>query len=476
MTESAAPTVLPAGGEPISIDAYTGAEVVTGTFSSRYDAWAVGAARVTARKTLVPTPADPAKWQDPRVGWGLVLPEREGVDAADLATADDAPEPIRQLAAARGAKVLRYRAGSTFADWTLRDYAGGGDRLNAASPVGTGPHEVPLYLLIYGSPGEIPWAVQYSLNPVRCVGRLDLTGAALEHYVAAVLDEWSDSGTRYESPLVWSVDHGGGDITTLMRDTVGAPVFERLAADPDMILARFLDGSHLPSTGAALRTALGECLPRLVVTTSHGMTGPLNDVAAMRDSLGLLVDHDHAAVPPGDLLDGWQPDGAIWFAQACCSAGADSPSAYAGLFDASTTLGQVLTGVAAVGATTAPLPRALLGAPKPLRAFIGHVEPTFNWTLSFPPNRQVLSADIVTAMYDRLCSGLPVGLALSLYYKPIASLLLAHSRAVGRFDVAVGTDAAQALDLAVYSKVTAYDRANLVVLGDPAVAMPLPGS
>ena len=35
----------------------------------------------------------------------------------------------------------------------------------------------------------------------------------------------------------------------------------------------------------------------------------------------------------------------------------------------------------AFGAFTTPLPRALLGATRPLRAFVGHVEPTFDWTL-----------------------------------------------------------------------------------------------
>ena len=79
--------------------------------------------------------------------------------------------------------MLRYRARAQFGDWALRDYAGGGDRLNAESPVGIGPQDVPKYLLIYATPEEVPWHVQYALNPVRFVGRLDLTGDALANYV-----------------------------------------------------------------------------------------------------------------------------------------------------------------------------------------------------------------------------------------------------------------------------------------------------
>jgi hypothetical protein len=61
------------------------------------------------------------------------------------------------------------------------------------------------------------------------------------------------------------------------------------------------------------------------------------------------------------------PDGAIWFAQACCSAGSDSPTNYAGLFESGTLLDQTLTGIAKVGADIAPLPRALLDAAQLLR-------------------------------------------------------------------------------------------------------------
>ena len=68
-----------------------------------------------------PDPPDPANWRDPRVGWGLILPESAGLTDDQLAGAGDAPEPIQALVAARQGKVLRYRAGKTLADSTLRD-------------------------------------------------------------------------------------------------------------------------------------------------------------------------------------------------------------------------------------------------------------------------------------------------------------------------------------------------------------------
>jgi hypothetical protein len=276
MTDIGAELAAP-GDAPVGINAFTGEQPATGSIVPNYAAWALTPG-VGAKKQLVPSPADPADWADERIGWGVVLAEPPGLDAAALATADDAPEPIRALVDARKGKVLRYRAGSTFANWTLRDYAGGGDLLTAASPPGSGPKQLPMYLLIYGSPAQIPWQVQYSLHPVRQVGRLDLTGDGLANYVQALLTDWSGSAGRYDAPVVWSVDFGGGDITTLMREALGAPVFDKLSKDSDMGSATYVDGSVADASGAVLAKTLKSNTPYLVVTTSHGMTGPLDDV------------------------------------------------------------------------------------------------------------------------------------------------------------------------------------------------------
>jgi hypothetical protein len=460
-------------GGPVAIDAYTGEASATGQFAADTRAWALATPKY-GKPQMRPDPPDSKNWRDRRVGWGLILPEPPCRTADQLAGAGDAPAPIQALVAARHGKVLRYRPGAKFADWTLRDYAGQGDLLNAASPLGAGPQQLPKYLLIYATPAEVPWHVQFALNPVRCVGRLDLVGDALDHYVTALTDGWSAAGAAYSSPVVWAVDHGSGDITALMRESVASPIFKALSADHEMGSATFIDGSSQIASGTALRDALAANRPALVVTSSHGLTGPLSDVGAMRRSLGLPVDQEHRPLSPDDLLTGWQPDGAIWFAQACCSAGTDSPSSYAGLFEPGTLLNETLTAIAQAGAMTSPLPQALLGAAKPLRAFIGHVEPTFDWTLSFPPNQQSLTSDLVNAIYTRLCSGLPVGMAMSAYYPPIGSLLQSYMTARDAYEEAIGAAAKTSLDMLVYSRVTAHDRASTVILGDPTAALPLP--
>lgn len=464
-----APTVDPEA--TVRCDAYTGTSAATGSFSPHYGAWAL--ARPTYGKpTQRPTPPAPEAWRDPRVGWGVILPATPGLGPSELATADDAPEPIRRLVQARGGKVLRYLHDRNLSEWTLRNYATQDELLGSASAVGMGKGQLPQYLLIYGTPTQIPWSLQRLLNPVRHVGRLDLDGEGLANYVDALLTDWSASTADYRAPVVWAVDHGGGDITTLMRDTVAAPLVAAL--DDGELVPTFLDGSAAPASKAGLMDALSQRRPALVVTSSHGLTGPLDDVRAMAARLGLLVDQDHEVLSPEDVLSAWQPDGAVWFAQACCSAGSESPSEYAGLFQPGSELDRVLTGVAAVGAVTAPLPRALLGAKNPLRAFVGHVEPTFDWTLSFPLNRQALTDDLVRCLYDRLCDGKPVGLAMSAYYPAANSLYQGYFNTRKRYETQIGAKAKTSLDMLVYSRVTGHDRMSTMVLGDPTVAIPLP--
>ena len=111
-----------------------------------------------------------------------------------------------------------------------------------------------------------------------------------------------------------------------------------------------------------------------------------------------MVDQDKKLLNIAELLNAWQPDGAIWYAHACCSAGTDANTSYAGLFDAGSDLDRILRGVTTAGSRVAPLPTALLGATKPARAFVGHVEPTFDWPLQDPETGQPLSLPVSDAL------------------------------------------------------------------------------
>jgi hypothetical protein len=320
-----------------------------------------------------------------------------------------------------------------------------------------------------GGPAAIPWEVQYRLNLPCCIGRLDLPEPEFSGYVDHLIDEWEGSPASSRQPVVWAVDHGLHDITHLMRKAVAEPVLASLQAD-GQIGDRAVGFRPEDATCAGLASALGERKPALVVTTSHGMTGPLEDPGEMGRQLGLLLDSEHSVLAPQEVLNDWSPDGAIWYAHACCSAGSDAKTRYEGLVREGSTVDRILKGVAAVGAKISPLPTALLGAPKPARAFIGHVEPTFNWTLQRPETRQITTESITRALYNRMHRRVPepVGMAFRDFYRTVGELLASWELSMRR----VNDGDFEARQPAMRARLTALDRQSLVLLGDPTVSLP----
>jgi len=423
------------------------------------------------RLLAAPEPVDLRDWFDNKVGWGLVLPENEAIPEKERALALDAPEPIRHLVAARSqAPVFRCR--KDLNNRFLRRYYNDHpprDISITGSPRGTGDQCLPRYLLIYGTPEEVPWSVHYVLNTAAFVGRLDLTGEGLKHYVDALLNNWAGAASRPEQPVVWAVDHGHPDITWLMRGAIATPIAKKLAGD-NQIGEKLHSLAGADATAQSLTRTLKDRHPALIVTTSHGMTGPLNNPTLMAQQLGWLVDHDYALLDPAALLSEWQPDGAVWYAHACCSAGSDAQSGYQGLVAAGSPVAETLAAVADLGARVAPLPKLLLGAEKPLRAFIGQVEPTFDWTLRQPETGQVLTASLQNAVYNRMHRKRPepVGLAFEECYRHVGELLSQWNQALRQ--VTQGIEGAELV--ALRTQLTALDRQSMVILGDPTACLP----
>ena len=110
----------------------------------------------------------------------------------------------------------------------------------------------------------------------------------------------------------------------------------------------------------------------------------------------------------------------------------------------------------------------MLGAEKPLRAFVGHVEPTFDWTLIQQDTGQWLTGPLTKAWYPTLYRRRPLGLSLQEHYRGVGELYAKLSGALR--DVA--DMKAGARDRATYARLTATDRQSLVILGDPTVLIP----
>ena len=452
----------------LTMNAYTSGDTVCGRVADRGNRWGGLGDPLTEQAPMAPKgEADFTNWADPNVGWGVVLADRERMSDEDKAMGIDAPKPIQELLRARnGAPVLRYRPDLGAEKLRLYFPEGGmQDPEIGLTPFGVGKGRLPFYLLIVGSPIEIPWRLQYSLNRRHHVGRLDLPPGGLANYVSALLSDWEGFETDPTRPLIWSVNFDS--MTQKMESTIASQVKSALFGDDEIADGiTWLKGDE--ATHARLIETLSEAKPSVILTSSHGKTGPLDDQRTMRDTLGLPVDGDRQTLDIDALLDAWAPGGGVWYSQACCSAGSNEGTSYAGLLEEGSEADRVVRAVGDLGASVAPLPTRLLGAEKPLRAFVGHVEPTFDWTLIAGDTGQFLTAPLVDAVYPNLYRSWPVGLAFDDYYRGVSELYGKLEKARRGIDTLVGG----AREAATYYRLTATDRESLVILGDPTVVIP----
>ncbi|MET7301668.1 hypothetical protein [Embleya sp. NPDC005575] len=457
----------------IQLNAWTGDEVARATPDQDAARWGAGTRGIPHSQAVLPfgPPADPRDWRSADVGYGILLPDDTDPNLSDAAKAagEDAAAPVRELLAARpDTAVLRWSP--DLPDHLLRRYFAQGLPQEPAiglSEFGIGRGRLPKYVAIIGGPEVIPWSVQYALGTRHLVGRIPLSGEPLAHYVHALLAGWSDAQAHADRALTWTVDHGPTDITALMRAVIAAPLAERLTPPP---LAQFRDLTAAEATGAALLGALAEIRPGLLATSSHGRTGPLGNPAEMRAALGLPVDGTHTTVPLGTLCDA-MPGGCVWYAQACCSAGAAGESFYAGLLPVGSSALGAVEAVAGLGTMVAPAALELLGRENPVRAVLGHVEPTFSWTLQVDDTGQGLGGRLVSALSTHLYAGEPLGLALAEYRADVGEL---HTRWARLREALAGGDTSVRETL-TRLRVSALDRQSLVLLGDPTVALPASG-
>ncbi len=477
----------------LQINAYSGGGAPPEHESLDADAalrWALGKPMQKETFARPPADADPTHWWDPRVGYGVLLPETDGLTDEQLKTGSDAPEPIVELLRKRpGTAVLRYRPQFDAARRTmlLRNYATQSETSLDRPPVGVGPNQMPSYLLIVAPPGDgpgsIPWDAQYLLNAERRVGRLDLDEQGLGNYISHLLEGWSDAGSDVKRSVIGAVDHGGTDITKLMRRAIAKCVAEKFEGDEDLKDGvTYIDGSRQRLRGSDLIQALSSQRPAFVLTTSHGNTEHDDGPEQLAAGLGLPIDQSFEALDLEALVDAWKGDGAIWVCHACCSAGSDTPSIFAPLFPSGSDFRNTLDAIAELGAMTSPLPKRLLGSSKPLRAFVGQVEPTFSWTLRNPYCKAHLTDPLLRALYNRLYQPEGIGLAMRPWYSGLATLYTAWDQAMRRFDAGeddaggdtAGQDtAAQDTEkLLLYLRLASRDIQSTVILGDPTAILP----
>jgi hypothetical protein len=405
-----------------------------------------------------------SNWLADDVGWGLLVQEPTEASTDLRKIEQSLPAALRTLLQHRRGVLLCQPSGLA---GYLRRYDEDGDAYDvntAGAARGTGYGRLPHYILIHGGPEDVPWSVQFHLGTSFAVGRVHLRDEPLERYVDALLRPPPAEPRR---AVVWSVDHGPEDITSVLHEAVALPIWQKLHDDPDIADGAQLlhAGTGVRATGTTLREALAAARPGLVVTSSHGLVP--RGAGAFTSNLGVPVDDVHQPVDVAALLDQWDPDGAVWYAHACCSAGSNGAATHRRLLAPGTRGEEVMNLLAQRPRAVAPLATRLLSAPKPLRAFIGHVEPTFDITVRDPNTGQALTDSLVQSLHDGLYQPFPVGHALRPWFAQRNAHLDAHITARAAYDEG---DATQEDEMLVRG-LAAADHQKLVVLGDPAAAI-----
>lgn len=451
--------------QELALNAYIG-EPARSPLDDRAARWGARTGLLAPYRALAfDDPADPRDWASDQVGYGVLLADDPDVPHAAKAVGQDAPEAVRELMAARPGTVM-LRWSRDLAEQHVRRYFPDGsfqDPRVGLSLFGTAKGRLPRYIVIIGTPERVPWRVQYLLAARHAVGRLPLDDEGLGRYLSAMLDGFTapDGGTDVDvrAPLLWTVSHPG-DITAEMRVVLADPLARALEDDR---LPRFTHLHDTAATGSGLVDALAAQRPALLVTSSHGLAEGEHET--LRAGLGLPVDVGWHTVGLQDLDA--IPPGAVWFSQACCSAGSEGASKYPGLLATGPVL-DVIERVATLGPTVAPAAVALLGRERPVRAVLGHVEPTFDWTLRDERTGQGLGGQLVAALSSQLHTGAPVGLAFKDYREGVGQLLADWQETHDRLNAGNLGVRPQLTRL----RLTAVDRQSLVLLADPTVTLP----
>src|SRR5262245_7128928 len=103
----------PAMDNIVHANAWCGAEVSGELDADKARAWGARGGPPGGRAKMFlapPKPLNLSDWTDPRVGWGLVVPDRADVPAADKAVGKDLSAPLQELVKVRNnAPIFRWR-------------------------------------------------------------------------------------------------------------------------------------------------------------------------------------------------------------------------------------------------------------------------------------------------------------------------------------------------------------------------------
>ncbi|MGC9349632.1 MAG: hypothetical protein ACP5JG_15955 [Anaerolineae bacterium] len=423
-----------------------------------------------------PGAGDPAKVAD--VGWAMVFPADMNPSLRERI--GEALAPLVALRREQAGDLFRvYEGGTAYRPGERKDQFF--QRLGIGSGLAD-PQEMPYYVLLIGTPEEIPYKFQYQLDVMRGVGRLDFGGdiQAYQDYAQAVVVAERGGVSLPRRAALFAPANPGDKATMLSSQHLAGPLYQDLTVvSPENEIALNYAWELMPpfmGEGQATREQLYRLMggdpaqtPGLLFAASHGVEFPANHPDQLNHQGALLcqdwpgpgADVKRAHYFAGEDVAG-QANlvGRMVVFFACYSAGTPQLDQFA------LQAFKVREKIAPQGFTAA-LPKRLLQ--RGALAVVGHVERAWGYSFISPSGR-VENQAFITAMRT-LMNGKPVGLAtdasFNMRYAELSSDLSSDLEEL-RWNPGYMSDQELA-----HRWTANNDARGYVVLGDPAARMPL---
>ena len=421
-----------------------------------------------------------------RQRWGVIAPAGDAGDRLIDAISPLIAQRRRQQGAVRVYRVPPRMTTDEAARWKKRVFRTGADT----------DDELPRYQLIVGDLDEVPLAVQHAQASDGLVGRIafdDLDG--YRAYAAKVV-RWEDRPAP--AAAGHAILHAVRDGTAATRRgcealiVPGEQLLRRRRTAGDVAYCELrVTGSERPCPDELWAAAPAD-RPAVLMSLSHGLGVPRSGLggdarrrtARQRAEQGALSFGAGGVVTGADLEGRGFLPGGMWLAVACFAAGTPETSEYRHWLDtlrrtghAGSEIGHVLDTLAHERPFIAAVPKAVLADPGGPLAFIGHVD--LAWAYSFfdlddqPRRRPARLVSILQALLNRHRAGVAVRKLMHAFAEVNTELTTLHN-AHARVGATAVSDAERARRAHLW--MLRQDLAGYILLGDPAVRLPIAGS
>ncbi len=404
-----------------------------------------------------------------QTGWGIIFPASK--EAALQSQILEALGPLLDRRRQQAGDRFRMYVGAS--GYRTRDTKSRFLSRHGAAPAGpASPEAVPYYLLLIGSPEEIPFEFQYHLDIQYAVGRLYFDDMLGYHHYARSVVETELSGTPKPRKLtLFGVQNPGDPATEKTEKYLTQPLADALSQDAHGWEIGKMPSEHTSQSALASHLG-GSDTSALLFVACHGIEYP-TDHPLQRSHQGALLGNQwsrtQSAKPLAEdsffaahhLASTADVAGMLLFAFACYSAGAPRPEEYP-------SPDGVVPSTAASTPFVSGLPMALLGHPRGgALCVIGHVERAWGYAYGVDDPRQRSHTAVFHSALSRILLGHPVGHAMEFFNEHYAERATALSELV--FQILNN----RRYDPLVLGELwcESADARGYVVLGDPAARL-----